>query len=340
MSSRYQNYGPHTQGKMPFGGRPTPGVDIPAGATKPCDNCGTEVSVQLSRFNKNYYTEIRLIGGQKVTKRNLFHNCPVAQKQHKQFAVEGIYKLFETAKAHLKYPKIHLLKPGKQMPLKGTGTYIKPEDEVVLSVASAKSRYAGRIMVTDGRKYMNGNTFYGSIDPLGKFHQNPAAGPEVLQLLSELSADPAGVAKKFGMLTGRCCFCNRPLDDERSTAVGYGPVCADHYGLPWGAAPAAPMAPITKPAIVPGTQLYQLGFRDPVIEKKGAWVNTSENVYIAEDSEMKLNGETACPKCGQPTIGEQGLWTAVREKASGEIGDISFWKATHSCGAQLCILND
>jgi len=26
----------------------------------------------------------------------------------------------------------------------------------------------------------------------------------------------------------------RGLDDERSVSVGYGPVCAGHYGLPWG----------------------------------------------------------------------------------------------------------
>ena len=31
----------------------------------------------------------------------------------------------------------------------------------------------------------------------------------------------------------------RALSDDRSTAVGYGPICADHFGLPWGeAAPA------------------------------------------------------------------------------------------------------
>ena len=27
------------------------------------------------------------------------------------------------------------------------------------------------------------------------------------------------------------------MKDERSTAVGYGAICADHYGLPWGSKP-------------------------------------------------------------------------------------------------------
>jgi hypothetical protein len=33
------------------------------------------------------------------------------------------------------------------------------------------------------------------------------------------------------------------LDDECSTAVGYGPVCAEHYHLPWGDRPTEFAAP-------------------------------------------------------------------------------------------------
>lgn len=41
---------------------------------------------------------------------------------------------------------------------------------------------------------------------------------------------------------GRQCFyCGRDLDTPESLAVGYGPVCAAHLGLPWGAK-AIPMA--------------------------------------------------------------------------------------------------
>ena len=37
-------------------------------------------------------------------------------------------------------------------------------------------------------------------------------------------------AQAFGRQHGLCCACARHLDDDRSLAVGYGPVCADHYG--------------------------------------------------------------------------------------------------------------
>jgi hypothetical protein len=42
-------------------------------------------------------------------------------------------------------------------------------------------------------------------------------------------------AAKFGHLYGMCVFCSKTLTDERSIEVGYGPTCASHNGLPWGA---------------------------------------------------------------------------------------------------------
>lgn len=47
-----------------------------------------------------------------------------------------------------------------------------------------------------------------------------------------LTADEAAA---YGRATDHCVFCGHGLEDERSTTVGYGPVCADNYGLPWGA---------------------------------------------------------------------------------------------------------
>lgn len=41
-------------------------------------------------------------------------------------------------------------------------------------------------------------------------------------------------AKQFSRLAGRCCFCSHAIDTPESTLVGYGPVCAKKYDLPWG----------------------------------------------------------------------------------------------------------
>lgn len=41
-------------------------------------------------------------------------------------------------------------------------------------------------------------------------------------------------AKIWADIYHNCCFCHHPLNDTRSENAGYGPDCADKYGLPWG----------------------------------------------------------------------------------------------------------
>jgi hypothetical protein len=52
------------------------------------------------------------------------------------------------------------------------------------------------------------------------------------RLLETVAADPVAAAKAYAAVKGRCCFCGLELTDEGSTEVGYGPVCAKHWGLP------------------------------------------------------------------------------------------------------------
>lgn len=60
------------------------------------------------------------------------------------------------------------------------------------------------------------------------------ATAEQLALLANLEADPSKVLGQHGVATGVCCCCGRPLSDKRSREVGYGPICAEKFGLPWG----------------------------------------------------------------------------------------------------------
>ena len=57
-----------------------------------------------------------------------------------------------------------------------------------------------------------------------------------VNVLRELSENPIETAAAHGKLTGRCCFCHRRLSDVRSTGMGYGPQCAESFGLDWGRA--------------------------------------------------------------------------------------------------------
>jgi hypothetical protein len=56
----------------------------------------------------------------------------------------------------------------------------------------------------------------------------------VRAFIVDFSNNPEQVARVHGHATGNCCFCTRELTDARSVAVGYGPICASHFGLEWG----------------------------------------------------------------------------------------------------------
>ena len=193
--------------------------------TEPCKSCGKEITSQTSYKNgARYWTDVITQSGQRMTARNLFHQCLKSAQEPLPFNggklnVLEIQKLFDKAIQHLKYPKVRLQTATAQ--------------PVVLYRAGKASKYFGQLMVTDGSRFGCGK-YFGHIDLDGNFHSTQDSTPEVVSLLKQLSEDPAGVASRYGKLTGNCCFCSLPLSDKRSTDVGYGPVCAGHYGLPWG----------------------------------------------------------------------------------------------------------
>lgn len=60
------------------------------------------------------------------------------------------------------------------------------------------------------------------------------AGRAPMHFLTALDRVTVEQARRFGLVTSRCVFCSRKLTDERSIHVGYGEICAEHNGLPWG----------------------------------------------------------------------------------------------------------
>jgi hypothetical protein len=134
----------------------------------------------------------------------------------------GLMALFKIAAKHLKNPKI-ALQLDNGLP-------------VLLKVAGKKSRHVGQIMVSDGGPWGR-SRYYGRITEEGEWvlpQAEIAELKDVQTLLESMATDPARTAARYGKITGNCCFCRRPLTDDRSTDVGYGPICAKHYELPWG----------------------------------------------------------------------------------------------------------
>ena len=201
-----------------------------------CKFCGQKICWQTShRGRGNYPTNVLVQNGQPVSSRTDFHHCTPAERDaFKKRQLEaagqqtmapaldmsGVNKLFDKAIANgLKYPKIRLQTPSGQ--------------QVALGRAGNGSRYRGQIMVTDGERY-GCNKYFGRVTEQGQWVVGRIDEPAVRILLEQLGADPAKVASQYGKLTGNCCFCFRKLEDKRSTDVGFGPVCAEKYSLPWG----------------------------------------------------------------------------------------------------------
>lgn len=146
----------------------------------------------------------------------------MAYGQRYEIKANAIYSLFGQAVASkLKYPHIRLQTANGS--------------PVTLKLAGSMSKYRGEIMITNGGQYGTpNNVYYGRITTQGVYISTDSVTPDVLDLLARLGDNPAQVAADYGKLTGNCCFCGLKLDDARSTAVGYGPVCAKHFGLAWG----------------------------------------------------------------------------------------------------------
>ncbi len=130
---------------------------------------------------------------------------------------QAIVELFDNASKGLKYPKIRFNVNHKR---------------IRIYVAGERARFPGAIQITEDAPF-GSRAYYGKIVD-GVFHASKVHFPELVEFLTEFAADPAGVAGEYGRQNGNCCFCARDLTDDRSLTVGYGPVCADHYGLPWG----------------------------------------------------------------------------------------------------------
>ena len=148
---------------------------------------------------------------------------PVAPRQTEAVGdLSRIVAMFRVAAGHLRFPSIVL-------------------DGFRVSVAGARAAQPGSLTVTAVDKVFNAfrgreeRPWFGRVSTEGVFESGRNAPDGLGEKLRRFACDPAGEAAAHGHLTGRCCFCNRTLTDSRSTDVGYGPDCADHYGLPWGA---------------------------------------------------------------------------------------------------------
>ena len=94
----------------------------------------------------------------------------------------------------------------------------------------------GKVYVSDAGEF-GSRTDYGYI-PVGgsEIVLRDEVAPEIALAVAAIAADPVTAIVRYGHLTGKCSFCSRPLTDGGSIEHGYGPICAEKYGLPWNSA--------------------------------------------------------------------------------------------------------
>ena len=129
----------------------------------------------------------------------------------------ALNELFHNASRRAKFPKI----------------LIKTEQgDLRLSLAGANSSNPGTINVTTPGSFEN-RTWFGRIDHNGRFiaSQKAANRPDIGAALKCFAENPESAAGAYGRETGACCFCARELTDSRSVTLGYGPICAEKFGL-------------------------------------------------------------------------------------------------------------
>jgi hypothetical protein len=103
----------------------------------------------------------------------------------------------------------------------------------------------------------NTESIVGSIDTEGHVYLIPERRTrhvidwdEAIRLLRVASSSDRAfteVVISTGHATSTCSFCQRLLSDERSLAMGYGPICAQNFGLPWGDADSGVAPRQTRP---------------------------------------------------------------------------------------------
>jgi hypothetical protein len=138
--------------------------------------------------------------------------------------LDALPRMLRDARQHLRHPRVLFRVDNK---------------DLVLTIAGERARVPGTINVVERVASLDDDgLWHGRIYDDGRFETssrtNESQRTAILLALRALAKDPVRAAAEYGHLTGVCCFCGRGLDDERSTRVGYGPVCASHYNLPWG----------------------------------------------------------------------------------------------------------
>jgi len=129
----------------------------------------------------------------------------------------ALHVMFQLAGEHLKFPKVRLLT--------SKNTFVQ---------LNFKAKTKDIDIYRDGWQGHGYRKFVGWIrnNQLVPYREDRLTD-DIRTVIQELALDPIGTAKAMAGKLGSCMYCLQRLSNHESKSRGYGPVCAQHYGLPW-----------------------------------------------------------------------------------------------------------
>lgn len=138
--------------------------------------------------------------------------APASPKMDRNELTKLIDFLNDAVKRGLKHPKVRFLG-------------VDGATEVRLSLTT-RGQAPGSLAVVS-----NGN-YYGAVRPDGTVTGPLSSDKDMQKRLIRIAEDPIAAAREYAALMCNCSFCGKELTDAGSVQVGYGPICAKHFGLP------------------------------------------------------------------------------------------------------------
>ena len=126
--------------------------------------------------------------------------------------------LLTAASSKLKFPRL-------RYQTDGGGT-------LIFSFAT-EGKWRGSTFISNSGKGEN-KVRYGFIDSHGNGRLNRTTRQEIKTAIRKIAENPIDAAKLSGQEYKNCCFCGLELTNKSSIHHGYGPICAENWGLPWG----------------------------------------------------------------------------------------------------------
>jgi hypothetical protein len=144
-----------------------------------------------------------------------------------------VYKLLHTAQKNINYPKLRVIPFAS-----------KPNFVLMFTIAGERAAVPGSINITTDQEVFDRRVFFGRILDTGetmiqesiqtmKITPSSTVQEITKDLISKIDSDLLKYLRKTSYLSNKCPMCWKEIHDDYSKLVGWGPDCAQKWGIEW-----------------------------------------------------------------------------------------------------------